>query len=730
MSLVTWHASLLTRLRSEGAPLLPASIAVAIVVAWAATGGGYESQPALGAGYDPDPWYLGALALVGLLGATVLGLGRALRVSRLTLMACSALGGYVLWSFLSTLWAHDQGTAFLGSVRALVYFAAFVTFAILPWSSWSLRVALGMLVAGLGLLAVVTAIRLALLPDPASLYLNARLSYPLGYYNADAAMFMMTAVTAVALCSRREVPAALRVAGTVIAAVCLQLAILGQSRGWLFTVPIVLVLALLLVPGRLRLLLFALGPALASIAVAPALLRVYGRATVGGVALSEPRLGEILHRQSAHAGRAMLIADAVLAILTTLVVSLDRRLELTATGQRGVARLGGALAALAVLGALGGGLLATHGDPLGRAERAWGSFADYNNTANGSSRFTTLGSQRVDFWRVAWDEFARHPLAGAGQDNFAEGYLQHRRTDQEPRWAHSLELRLLTHTGLLGALLFGLFALAVLLGALRGGRRGRAGAYARVSVGIALLPLVVWLVHGSIDWLWELPALSVSALAFAGAAMALGQAPRAGTQASLASAPPSSSSPSSSPAAVTTTPSATAPAEDRARRRTRASAAGWLCAALLWAGALAAVAIPYVAARRVQRAIAVWPQRPALAYAELRSASDLLPFDAQIDLVGGAIGLNLQAPATARRWMAQAQAHDKRAWLAPFALGLIDGERGRRARAQAQLARAQRLNPREAVVARARARLRAGHPLTFAEAQRMLAERAEQRFGR
>jgi O-Antigen ligase len=728
MSFVTRHATLLTRLRSEGAPLIPASIAIAVIVAWAATGGGYESRPALGAGYDPDPWYLGALALIGLLGATALGLGsRALRVSRLTLAAGAALGGYVAWSFLSTLWAHDQGAAFLGSVRTLVYLASFLTFAILPWSGWSLRVALGMLVAGLGLLAVVTAVRLTLLPDPASLYLNARLSYPLGYYNADAAMFMTTAVTAIALCSRREVPAAFRVAGIVIAAVCLQLAILGQSRGWLFTVPIVLVLALALVPGRLRLLLFALGPALASIAVTPALLRVYGRATVGGVALSEPRLGEILHRQGAHAGRAMLIADAVLAILTTLLVSLDRRLELTATAQRQLARLSGALAAIAVLGCLGGGLLATHGDPLGRAERAWSSFADYNNTANGSSRFTTLGSQRVDFWRVAWDEFARHPLAGAGQDNFAEGYLQHRRTDQEPRWAHSLELRLLTHTGLLGALLFGLFALAVLLGALRG-HRGRA--YERVTAGIALLPLVVWLVHGSIDWLWEFPALGVSALAFAGAAMALEQAPRAGTQASLAGVTLSSSPLSSAPAAVTAIPSATAPAEDRAHRRTRASAAGWICAALLWAGALAAVAIPYVAARRVQRAIAVWPQRPALAYAELRSASDLLPFDAQIDLVGGAIGLNLKAPATARRWLERAQLQDERAWLAPFALGLIDGEQGRRARAQAQLVRAQRLNPREAVIARARARLRAGRPLTFAEAQRLLAARAEQRFGR
>ncbi|HWY17295.1 MAG TPA: O-antigen ligase family protein [Solirubrobacteraceae bacterium] len=707
---MTRQATLLTRLRSEGLPLIPAGITVTVTVAWAATGGGYESQPALGAGYDPGPWYLGALALIGLLGATALGLGKVLRLSRLTVAACVALGAYVLWSFLSILWAHDQGAAFLGSDRALVYFVAFATFAILPWNSWSTRVALGMLVAGLGLLATATAIRLALLPNPASLYLNARLSYPLGYYNADAAMFTMTAVTAISLCSRRDVPAVLRVAGTVMAAVCLQLAVLGQSRGWLFTVPIVLALALVLVPGRLRLLAFTLGPALATAAAAPALLRVYRDATVGGVALAEPRLGEILHRQGGHAGRTMLVADAALAILTTLVVRLDRRIELTAAAQQRVNRLGAAIAAIALLGCIAGGLVATHGDPIGRAERAWSSFANFNNTANGSSRFTTLGSQRVDFWRVAWEEFARHPLTGIGQDNFADGYLQDRRTDQEPRWTHSLELRLLTHTGLVGALLFGLFLLAASLGTLR---NRRAGTRERVTVGVALLPLVVWLVHGSIDWLWEFPALSVCALAFAGAGMALGRSPHFAPWALCAP---------------------TSPADPRARRAT--AAAGWVCAALIWAGALAAVAVPYVAARKVGKAIAVWPRRPALAYAELRSASDLMPFDAQIYLVGGAIGLNREEPATAGRWFAEAQRHNDQAWLAPFALGLIEGEQvregeqERRARARTLLIQAHALNPREPVIARALAQLRAGRPLTFVEAQRILAKRAEQRFGR
>ncbi len=442
----------------------------------------------------------------------------AIRISRWATIACAALTAYTAFSFLSILWAHDQGVAYLGSVRALVYLAAFATFAILPWSRWSVRIALAGLVAGLGAVAIVTAVKVATLANPSTLYLDARLVYPLGYYNADAALFMMTALVAVALACRRGGAPALRVGGLVIAAVCLQLAVLGQSRGWLFTLPLILAIALLLVPDRLRLLIFALGPALATAVAAPALFRVYSKTTVGGLTLTEPRLGHVLHSQGAHAAHTMLIADIALAILAALAVAFDRRARAQRHDQAprrscscARSRVAAALAGIAI------GLVAVHGHVLGRVEHAWNSFANANSGPSGSSRFTALGSQRVDFWRVALDEWDAHPLAGLGQDNFAANYLQHRRTGEEPRWAHSLELRLLVHTGLIGALLFVLFVVAVGIAALRGG--GARGRPVRFAAAVALLPFVVWIVHGSIDWFWEFPALSVPALAFAGAAM-------------------------------------------------------------------------------------------------------------------------------------------------------------------------------------------------------------------
>jgi O-antigen ligase/polysaccharide polymerase Wzy-like membrane protein len=669
-------------LRAEMLPLLPAAVLVAVVIAWVATGGGYESQPALDVGYEPDPWYLGGLTLVALLCATAVGMGRV-RMSRASKIACAALFGYVVWSFASILWAPDQGVAFLGSDRALVYLAAFLTFAILPWRDIPARVAMGALIGGIGAIAIVTAAKVATTSSPGPLYLGARLAYPLGYYNADAVMFMGAAAGAIALAAQRTTPAMLRVVGLSLAALCLQLAVLSQSRGWLFSAPIVLALMLLLIPGRLRLLMFALAAGAATAVVAPALLHVYGKATPGGETLAQPRLNAVLHSQGNHAVHTMLVADIVLAVLATIAVIADRRLQLSLQAQRRLDRTSRAVAVALALAGATVALVAVHGDVPGRVERAWKSFAHTPSpTGGGSSHFTTLASNRSDIWRVALREFTHNPLGGIGQDNFAASYVRLRHTYEQPRWTHSIELRLLTHTGLVGTLLFAAFLVAALMAALRG-RRG----VERTTAGIMLVFLVVWLVQGSIDWFWEYPALSVPALAFTAAAGALG---RVGPL----PAPP---------------------------RRRRLSLAATLAAVLLGVGSLLALAIPFAAARRAREATIVWQSQPAHAYHQVRSASDLMPFDGQLYLLGASIALNLGEYPRARAWLLEAELHDDQNWLTPFALGLVEGEEGRLARATAQLRRAELLNPLEPAVGTALSRARERHPLSFAEAQALLA---------
>jgi O-Antigen ligase len=689
---------LAARLRAYGPALVPAGLALAIVIAWAASGGGYESLPGLG-GYDPDPWYLGALALLGLLAATLAGLGLP-RISRPAGIALGALTAYTLWSFASIAWAGDPGTALRGSDRTLVYLAAFTLFAMLPWTPAALRAALGLLVAGFGVLAIVTAIRVAHDGDPSSLYIGDRLSYPLGYYNADAAMFTIAALAAIALAARRSTPAVVRAVAVALAGLCLQLALLGQSRGWLFTVPVVLVVALVVIPNRLRLLAAALGPALATVAAAPALLDVYSKANALGYPVAPARLEMVLHQRGQHALLVAVIADLVLLLVAAAVVVLDRRVTLSEHATRAINRAGAALAVLAVLAGAGAGLVATHGHVVRKVEHAWNSFASTrvsagaatNGSTNSSSRFGSLGSQRADFWRVALREAGRHPLIGIGQDNFADSYLAERRTNQEPRWAHSIELRLLVHTGIVGLLMFVAFLVAALVAALRGAGRDPAR---RVAAGLALVPLIVWLVHGSLDWFWEFPALSVPALGFLGAATALGR------------------------------PKSPAARLGPARRR-----AVSILAVAITALAIAAIGVPYLAARDVQRSIDVWPRNPVLAFRELRSAADLVSFDARTYLVGGAIALNLGDGVDARPWLTGAARHDPRAWLPPLLLGVIAGEHGDRAGARAELLRARPLDPAEPLISDALARVGSGHPLTFAEVQASLAQRSTARFGR
>jgi len=98
---------------------------------------------------------------------------------------------------------------------------------------------------------------------------------------------------------------------------------------------------------------------------------------------------------------------------------------------------------------------AVAGNPAARIRHGWDSFkAGYGTSSAVGSHLTSgLGSNRYDFYRVALDEFAAHPLVGIGADNFQEQYLVHGRSDETPRYPHSVELRTLVQTGLVGALL-------------------------------------------------------------------------------------------------------------------------------------------------------------------------------------------------------------------------------------------------------------------------------------
>ena len=652
--------------RAHAIAFLPGLVAVGLLAVWAAHGGGY----------DPDTWYWGALIALGLLIAVVCSIGiRGWGSSRAQIVALVALASYVAWSYLSITWAASPADALEGSNRALLYLFIFILFTVIPWTSEAaLAVMLVFVIAG-GVIALVILVRLASASTVGSLFIVGRLAAPTGYFNASAALFMMIALMAVAFATCRKLPILLRGAMLAIAAGGLQLAIIGQSRGWLFTLPLVACAGIAVVRDRLRVTAAAMIPVVAALAPLQQLLEIY-RAYGNG---QYPGRG--LESAAAHAGRVALFAVAAALLAGLLLAFLDRRLRRPRTSARQRRLIGITVAMLAVTAAAGATSVATHGHTLRFVERQWRGFSDPPIAPSSGSHFAQVGSQRYDIWRMAWDATLAHPVGGLGQDNFGDYYVRHRRMSfQEPRWTHSIELRLLAHTGFIGFAIFAAFLAAALSGPLGGIRRkGRRAAF--VS-SVALLPLIVWLIQGSVDWFWEIPALTGPALGFLGIAIALADAP------------------------CCKMPTITH------RRRALLRGAGVLAIT----ASLLALGFPYLALRELATASVIWPRNPAAAFRDFDRAAALNPLSPDPGRIGGTIALQLGQYENATKRFAQAISREPGGWFAWLGAGLADSALGHLAAAQHDLVMAAAIDAQQPVVRNALARLTSRHPMTLAEA--------------
>jgi O-antigen ligase len=661
------------RLRSEGVVLVPALAGVALLVYWAAHGGGYS----------PSTWEPSALVVLGLLVATVAGLGPGrLRPSRPIVAALGALTAFVAWSYLSIAWAASPGDALEGSDRALLFLLLFALFALLPWRPWSALVALCAYALGIGTIAVVTLARLGDAAQVPGMFSGARLDTPVGYVNGSAALLLTGAVLSIALAARRELPVALRGLLLALAAAGLQASVLCESRGWLFALPIVALLAVVVVPGRVRLALWALPPLAGAALALPALLDVFKRADAAPTFVATQ---SALIAAAGHAANVALAVCAGVLVAGLGLALLDRRVKISRQVARRADRAGAGVAIAAVLVAVAAGLVLTHGRPDRKIADYWNRSSAYQAFTPGTSRFAAVGSNRPDFWRVSLRAFADHPLGGLGQDNWSAVYLRERRSGEQPRWTHSLELRLLAHTGIVGFLLFATFLIAALVAAL-GGRR-RAGRAASATAAAAVLPLVVWLVHGSVDWFWEIPALSGPAFAFLGLGGALMRQLPENADAAHAAAP-------------------VVP-----RRVAALAAAGVLALA-----AAAALALPYLAERDMAAASSGWREDPAQAFAQLDRAASLNPLSSRPELLAGTIALELGDPRRAVSRFTAAIGRDGGDWFAWFGRGLATSEQGSRAHARTDYEHARSLDPREPLLIEALQRLDGPRPLTSSEA--------------
>ena len=138
-----------------------------------------------------------------------------------------------------------------------------------------------------------------------------------------------------------------------------------------------------------------------------------------------------------------------------------------------------------------------------------------------ATRLTTVSSNRYEYWRVGLSAFAAHPVQGLGAAGFRVEWLKKRHIAEGVRDVHSLEFEMAAELGLVGLLAFAIMVAGVVLAARRALARHRA-----LAAG-ASAALIAWLLHASIDWDWQLPAVTLPAIALAGALIVLAETTRA-----------------------------------------------------------------------------------------------------------------------------------------------------------------------------------------------------------
>ena len=497
------HSTILT----HGWPALPAAgVLVYLLLRLAFDQGGYFP-----AAFTPAA----AIAFVALALFVIVPPRRRIRTP--ALVALAALAAFACWTGLSRAWSVVPDIPLLDMRRAMLYVALF---ALGLLAADSARRA-GLVVWGvLGVVTVVVGVGVLsrLQPDLISTPVliegarEYRLSYPLGYWNAFGALATIGGVLAVGLAAdarAARVPRALAAGAAVLLLVAMYLSL---SRGS-FLALLAGVVVLLVLSRRRGTLLVSLAIVAAGVGIALLVLR------------SHPALVELARTPEAQEaqGDAYMIRLLVLVVLAAIAQWLaaavtipQRMLKLMAAARRPAI----ALACAAVLLVVLAGLIVRDGAgdrPVDRLSstisKQWDDFVSPTaplEGAEGTARLTSAKSSRSDTYRVAIDGFQAHPLRGEGAGSYEVRWMRDRAVDDKVRDAHSLALQTLAELGLVGFALLAAFAGAVLF-ALARTLQGR-GALRRSQAAAVGAAFTVWLVHSSIDWDWEMPAVTGVAL--------------------------------------------------------------------------------------------------------------------------------------------------------------------------------------------------------------------------
>lgn len=485
-------------LADHGPSLLLAAVPALAMVYLAFESGGYSPAPT-------GAVTLGLLLLFA--GRTVLVAKPGEGINRTVLVAVGALGCFAIWILLSSGWSHAPGPALIEFDRALLYVAALWVFGTVGMDSRRLR----WIVRGLAVAAVfvcTAGLMTRLLPGvwpPPEGVLDARLSYPVEYWNTFALLAAVGITLCFGLTSDQRESRLVRVLAAAAIPLLASGLLLTLSRGGI-AVAAVGVLAAAVIAHSRGLLAGALA------VVPPTALTVWKSYGASDLLASDKFLTAAAHaeghRLAVIVGLSALVAGAARGLLLP-ADDWAQRLRLTTAVRRGVL---GALAATLV-----GGLIAAAIAVDVRGQ--YDSFVESTpaaSTVTGSARLTDITNNgRIKLWDVALDEFKRDPVNGSGAGTYDRTYLMHRDSALRVVDAHSLYAEVLSELGIVGMGLLLIALLTILFGVARRVSGPDRTLYATVFAAIA-----AWCVAAGADWHWEMPVVTMWVFALGGAAIA------------------------------------------------------------------------------------------------------------------------------------------------------------------------------------------------------------------
>jgi O-antigen ligase len=631
------------RLEQTAALLAP----IALIVGLALAGGGFDVTARHVAGLAV--W----LVVVGLL---VLGAASRATLGRPFYWAAGSICALAVWTALSSLWSGSVELSVIEADRVLVYLSFFLAaFLIAQTDERRQRFAEGLAIAVtlVALLGVFSRLLPHVLEFSDSLGSGPRLRYPLGYWNANGAMFGI-AVALLLWTSRRAAWTGLRWLSVAAMPAVLLALYLTYSRGGLLALFIAAGCTIALSRDRLWM-LATLG--IGALGALPAVLAVQSRRALADNIDTQTTV------QQGETVLLILLAGIALAValfaalrwaerrgggLTGRAVALSRN----PTVLKGIAAAG-AVAAIAVAIAIGG--------------RAWDQFSrsDVQFPARPEQHFSQLGSAgRNDFFRVAIDGLEEKPVLGIGAGTYQFAWEQHRTIRRPVHDAHSLYLESFAELGIVGGLIVLVLVGGLLWTGFSAWRAARDPQRERYAVLFAAT--LAFAVAAGIDWHWEIAAFGAVFLLAAATLVAARCAQLA-------------------PLAV---PGGKARGGER---RFGLTVAGL---AVAWIAAIALIG-PLLVEREIEAS------QSAAADGEIASAVDhantarsIEPFAAS-PYVQLALLAELQGDyATASQRLTQAIAREDRNWQLYYLRSRVEREAGDESAARADLERARQLNPR------------------------------------